>query len=215
LIESEKERGRSRVLYWFRTPPGVKVGRTAFDPETQRSLERQNPDVQFDWPQITAARMPPPAPVESWREKRRAERAFKRARAAEAMEAAELERSAAAELAPDADEFDEPLAELEERFAEESPEMVEVSPEPVLEALAETAAELTSDSIQDTSPQNTLPPGSVEGGTQPSDGRRHRRRRRRRAGRSGNRPDAPAQDSAGPNERLDPADHPEKPSNEE
>ena len=84
LIDSSKERGRSRVLYWFRTPPGVKVGRAAFDPDTQRSLERQNPDVLFDWPQIVAARMPPPVPVENWREKRRAERAIKHARAAEA-----------------------------------------------------------------------------------------------------------------------------------
>ena len=76
---SSKERGRSRVLYWFRTPPGVKVGRNPFDPDTQRSLERQNPGVAFDWPQIVAARMPPPAPVENWREKRRVERAIKRA----------------------------------------------------------------------------------------------------------------------------------------
>ena len=88
---SSKERGRSRVLYWFRTPPGVKVGREPFDPETQRSLERQNPGVAFDWPQIVAARMPPPAPVENWREKRRVERAIKRARAADAGEADDVD----------------------------------------------------------------------------------------------------------------------------
>ena len=71
----------------------MKVGRNPFDPDTQRSLERQNPDVQFDWAQIVAARMPPPAPVENWREKRRAERAFKKARATEVAETAEPDRN--------------------------------------------------------------------------------------------------------------------------
>ena len=132
LIDSSKERGRSRVLYWFRTPPGVKVGRDPFDPDTQRSLERQNPDVQFDWPQIVAARMPPPVPVENWREKRRAERAIKRARAAEATGTAELERLAATDdVAPMAEEFDEPLEERDEGLADEAHEIVEVTSEPV------------------------------------------------------------------------------------
>ena len=91
LVDS-KEHGRSRVIYWFRTPPGVKVGRSPFDTATQHSLEQQYPDVKFDWPQIVAARIPPLAPVENWREKRRAERAFKRARAEEVVEVAEPQR---------------------------------------------------------------------------------------------------------------------------
>jgi hypothetical protein len=86
LVDIGRDRGRSRVLYWFRTPPGVRVGRNPFDPETQRALERQNPDVQFDWPQIVAAKIPPPVPVENWREKRRIERAIKRARAEESAD---------------------------------------------------------------------------------------------------------------------------------
>jgi hypothetical protein len=45
-------RSRSRVLYWFRTPPGVKVGRAALDPEAIRLIEERNPDVVFDWPRI-------------------------------------------------------------------------------------------------------------------------------------------------------------------
>ena len=207
LIDQSKAGGRSRVLYWFRTPPGVKVGRTPFDAETQRSLERQNPDVQFDWPEIIAARMPPPAPVESWREKRRAERAFKRARAAEVVEVAE--RSAVAEVAPDAEEFDEPSDELTERLAEEASEIVEASQEFGLEPFTESAAERTSEPIQD-----TTPPAPTEGAIQPTDGRRRRRRRRRRGRGSGNRPDGPTQSATGPNEPLDPADQPEKPSNE-
>jgi hypothetical protein len=43
---------RSRVLYWFRTPPGVKVGRTALDEEVLRQIERANPAIEFDWPRI-------------------------------------------------------------------------------------------------------------------------------------------------------------------
>ena len=209
LIDSSKERGRSRVLYWFRTPPGVRVGRAAFDPDTQRSLERQNPDVLFDWPQIVAARMPPPVPVENWREKRRAERAIKRARAAEATGTAELERLATDDVAPMAEEFDEPLEERDEGLADEAHEIVEVTSEPVPEALVEPLAELTPDSISDTS--TAVPTGGTR---EPPGGGRGRRRRRRRGRRSGNRPEAPAQGAADRNEPLDPANVPEKPSNE-
>jgi hypothetical protein len=209
LIDSSKARGRSRVLYWFRTPPGVKVGRAAFDPDTQRSLERQNPDVLFDWPQIVAARMPPPVPVENWREKRRAERAIKRARAAEATGTAELERLATDDVAPMAEEFDEPLEARDEGLADEAHEIVEVVSEPLPETLIEPEAELTRDSISDTSP--TVPTG---GTMEPPGGRPGRRRRRRRGRRSGNRPEAPAQSTADRNEPLDPANVPEKPSNE-
>lgn len=102
LVDS-KEPGRSRVIYWFRTPPGVRVGRSPFDAATQRSLEQQYPDVKFDWPQIVAARIPPLAPVENWREKRRAERAFKRARAEEAVEVGELPHLQAEPLSSEAE----------------------------------------------------------------------------------------------------------------
>lgn len=209
LIDSSKERGRSRVLYWFRTPPGVKVGRAAFDPDTQRSLERQNPDVLFDWPQIVAARMPPPVPVENWREKRRAERAIKRAREAEATGTAELERLATDDVAAMAEEFDEPLEERDEGLADEAHEIVEVASEPIPETPIEPEAELTRDSISDIS--TAVPTG---GTTEPPGGRRGRRRRRRRGRRSGNRPEAPPQNAADRNEPLDPANVPEKPSNE-
>lgn len=43
---------RSRILYWFRTPPGVRVGRAALDEEAIRLLEEHNPDVEFDWTRI-------------------------------------------------------------------------------------------------------------------------------------------------------------------
>lgn len=42
-------RQRSRILYVFRTPPGVRVGRHIFEPATVRELEQQHPDIEFDW----------------------------------------------------------------------------------------------------------------------------------------------------------------------
>src|SRR5215467_7293799 len=77
LVEtSTNRRGktRARVLYWFRTPPGVKVGREPFDPEVRRTLEAQNPNVVFDWRKISETPIPSPD-ADKWRERRRLERA--------------------------------------------------------------------------------------------------------------------------------------------
>jgi hypothetical protein len=54
VVHAEKRRGRSRsrILYWFRTPPGVKVGRSALDEDAIRLIEQHNPDVDFDWTRI-------------------------------------------------------------------------------------------------------------------------------------------------------------------
>jgi hypothetical protein len=49
-----------RVLYWFRTPPDVKVGRLALDPAAIRSIEESNPDLKFDWDKILKVKPPPP-----------------------------------------------------------------------------------------------------------------------------------------------------------
>ncbi|HET7619320.1 MAG TPA: hypothetical protein VFK20_12490 [Vicinamibacterales bacterium] len=45
----------SRILYWYRTPPGVRVGRPPLDEEAIRLLEANNPQVQFDWNRILKA----------------------------------------------------------------------------------------------------------------------------------------------------------------
>jgi hypothetical protein len=45
----EGQRQRSRILYVFRTPGGVRVGREALEPEILRRLEREYPDIDFDW----------------------------------------------------------------------------------------------------------------------------------------------------------------------
>jgi hypothetical protein len=44
-----------RLLYWFRTPPEVGVGRLALDDDAVRLLEASNPGVTFDWNQILKA----------------------------------------------------------------------------------------------------------------------------------------------------------------
>ena len=74
---------RQRVLYWFRSPPDIRVGREPFDEGVRRALEAQNPSVTFDWRSILEAPIPS-ADADKWRERRRAERAAKQAVAADA-----------------------------------------------------------------------------------------------------------------------------------
>ena len=62
-------RSRQRILYWFRTPPGVKVGRPALDEEAIRRIEEHNPDIEFDWPKILEAQ-PTAAPADDSRTRR-------------------------------------------------------------------------------------------------------------------------------------------------
>ena len=74
-VSGRRGKTRQHILYWFRTPPNVKVGREAFDEQVRRALEAQNPDVEFDWAKLLDTPIPPPAPdVERWRERRRAAR---------------------------------------------------------------------------------------------------------------------------------------------
>jgi len=47
-----RRRRGQRVLYFFRTPPAIRVGREAIDAEAMRLLEHHNPDISFDWPRL-------------------------------------------------------------------------------------------------------------------------------------------------------------------
>lgn len=87
LVEPMTRKGktRTRVLYEFRTPPGIKVGREPFDEETRRALEKQYPSVAFDWKKIAETPVPS-ADAEKWRERRREEKAAKRAKKARESE---------------------------------------------------------------------------------------------------------------------------------
>tara|TARA_B100001123_G_scaffold25852_2_gene27895 strand:+ start:1615 stop:2385 length:771 start_codon:yes stop_codon:yes gene_type:complete len=51
VLHSGKARGKSRpqMLYLFRTPPNIQVGRHPLDAEAIRAVEEHNPDVTFDW----------------------------------------------------------------------------------------------------------------------------------------------------------------------
>jgi hypothetical protein len=63
------KRRRTRVLYWFRTPPGIKVGREPFDRDVKRALEEHHPDLEFDWQKLEAASQPTNG--EPWKKERR------------------------------------------------------------------------------------------------------------------------------------------------
>lgn len=45
----EGNRQRSRILYVFRTPGGVRVGREPLEPDVLRQIESEYPDIDFDW----------------------------------------------------------------------------------------------------------------------------------------------------------------------
>jgi hypothetical protein len=41
-------------LYWYRTAPGILLGRAPLDEDAIRTIEEQHPDIDFDWPAILA-----------------------------------------------------------------------------------------------------------------------------------------------------------------
>jgi hypothetical protein len=166
LVHASNRRGkpsRPRILYWFRTPPGVMVGREPFDEAARRAIESQNPDVSFDWKSLSKITAPPPD-AEFWRERRRVERAAKQARLASERE-------------DEAEESDQPEAG--------EPPDDSITPEAqsdlVLEVLAvDPPQELVAAIAADATIPATVPGTSPQ---QPTG----RRRRRRRGGR-GRRP---------------------------
>ena len=169
-VTNRRGKSRPRVLYWYRTPPNIKVGRAPFDAEVQRALEAQNPNVVFDWRKIIDAPIPS-ADVEKWRERRRAERAEKAARrpvaTPGAADAAALPANTGSAIddIEAADVFDPSDAQ-----------------DDGIDAAIETAeAVLSSDTA---SAVSVAAPGAT---ADPSAIRKRRRRRRRR----GHRPDSP------------------------
>ena len=168
----------SRVLFWFRTPPNVKVGREPFADEVRRMIEAQNPDLTFDWARITSTPIPA-ADVEHWRERRRAEKAARRAAREEAAAEAAVEAAVEAEIAVDEAEV-EPIATAQQ--ATSAPEDASA----VLEAIESRdfpsdLPELPAEATPSTSDSQI--PGAHE----------HRRRRRRRRRRRHGAQNAPVQ----------------------
>ena len=60
-----EERSRERILYWFRTPPGIKVGRPPLDETAIHFIEEHNPEIDFDWAQILETQPAAPPADES------------------------------------------------------------------------------------------------------------------------------------------------------
>jgi hypothetical protein len=156
-------KGRPRLLFWFRTPPQVKVGRPPFSDEVRKMVEAQNPGVSFDWARIISTPIPSPE-VDHWRERRRAEKAAKRAA---------RETDAEADVA--ADVRVEPVAVAEEGTGGRD------DVEAVLEAVeVPEVAEVAEDT------QTQAPVAASDVQADPAPGAPgHRRRRRRRRGRRG------------------------------
>jgi len=159
-------KARPRLLFWFRSPPNVRVGRAPFSEDVRKMVEAQNPGVHFDWQRIMSTPIPS-ADVEYWRERRRAEKAAKRAvREADAREAEEVaaQDAAAVEVAVAEESHADPVAVGDE----------ETAPREDIEAITDAVTE--AETSGDASDVQAAQP-------QPSQG--HRRRRRRRRGRRG------------------------------
>jgi hypothetical protein len=54
LMHADRPGDRPRILYWYRTAPGVLLGRAPLDEDAIRTIEDQHPDIEFDWPAILA-----------------------------------------------------------------------------------------------------------------------------------------------------------------
>lgn len=71
-------RTETLLLYYFRTPPFVKVGRAAIDDEAMARLEQQYPDITFEWDKIL--REPPQTLTEREAARRKDQREAREAR---------------------------------------------------------------------------------------------------------------------------------------
>ena len=69
-MHADRPGDRPKLLYWYRTAPGVMQGRAALDEDAIRAIEEQHPEIDFDWPAIIALsevmtpedEAPPPRP---------------------------------------------------------------------------------------------------------------------------------------------------------
>jgi hypothetical protein len=183
LVEATTNRrgkSRSRVLYWFRTPPNLKIGREPFDDEVRRALEAQNPGVTFDWRKISETPVPS-ADAERWRERRRLERAAKAARRA-GEEPAEI---------PEEDESSDLAAIADTDAAVDAAEQQADALAPTEESLVSCAATVETPAVEHVNPA-----------TRP--GHRRRRRRRRPSHRETPTATAPTRAATEPQEPLEP-----------
>ena len=53
-MHADRPGDRPRLLYWYRTAPGIVLGRSPLDEDAIRTIEEQHPGIDFDWPAILA-----------------------------------------------------------------------------------------------------------------------------------------------------------------
>jgi len=54
LLHADRPGDRPKLLYWYRTAPGILLGRAPLDEDAIRTIEDQHPEIDFDWPAILA-----------------------------------------------------------------------------------------------------------------------------------------------------------------
>ncbi|HWI16732.1 MAG TPA: hypothetical protein VNT81_03255, partial [Vicinamibacterales bacterium] len=54
MLHADRPGDRPRLLYWYRTAPGITLGRPPLDEDAIRTIEDSHPDIDFDWPAILA-----------------------------------------------------------------------------------------------------------------------------------------------------------------
>lgn len=198
LVEpSAGRRGKSsrpRVLFWFRTPPQIKVGREPFTEEVRRAIEAQNPGLRFDWARLLSTPIPAPD-AEHWRERRRAERAARQAaREPEEADLADAGDQVASGQSQPEERQDglarrddgEPEADADDRASDEQDNGLEDGQAEGEHIPAETM--LSASESEEAAPVSAPVPGSEP----PSAGRRRRRRGRRKRHRTVESPSGPA-----------------------
>jgi hypothetical protein len=130
LLHADRPGDRPRLLYWYRTAPGILLGRSPLDEDAIRTIEEQHPDIDFDWPAILALsevmtpeeEAPAPRPPQQQQQRKRSATARERPR--------ELRRDDRSQESSSPVEPTEALAETL------------IEPEPIVPAVAESEAEL-------------------------------------------------------------------------
>ena len=150
LLHADHPGAKPRLLYWYRTAPGIALGRPALDEDAIRAIEESHPEIDFDWPAILALSevmtpeedepAPRPQHQQQRREKRPRHRERREERAAEETPAAEVEEPADVELVEPVDPVEavEPVEPVEPALVDS------LAGREVARALRSRYAEITS-----------------------------------------------------------------------
>jgi hypothetical protein len=145
LMHADRPGDRPRLLYWYRTAPGVMLGRAALDEDAIRTIEEQHPDIDFDWPAIIALsevmtpedETPAPRPQQQQQRKEKKGRNRDRDHSREQVRESASAPSEPAELRRDDRDDESPVAvESVERAVEEPSPLELMEPVEPLEPAA-------------------------------------------------------------------------------